>query len=106
DQKEDKMATVDPKRSTRGKKIGAGMWSLQDAKAQFSELVRMARARGPQRVTVHGRDAVVVIDAADYDRQHQPASGRLLVEILAASPLRDVEFGRVADRPKVRTVTL
>jgi hypothetical protein len=32
-------------------------WRLQDAKARFSELVRMAHSNGPQLVTLHGRDA-------------------------------------------------
>ena len=36
-------------------------WRLEDAKARFSELVRRARSEGPQRVTVRGKDAVVVI---------------------------------------------
>ncbi|MGK9231667.1 type II toxin-antitoxin system Phd/YefM family antitoxin [Inquilinus limosus] len=43
-------------------------WKLEDAKARFSELVRRAREAGPQRVTVHGQDAVVVLSAADYAR--------------------------------------
>ena len=36
-------------------------WQLQDAKARFSELVRAARERGPQTVTVRGESAVVVL---------------------------------------------
>ena len=43
-------------------------WKLEDAKARFSELVRRARAEGPQRVTVRGADAVVVIAAEELDR--------------------------------------
>jgi prevent-host-death family protein len=35
-------------------------WKLQDAKAQFSEVVRRARAGAPQIVTVHGEEAVVI----------------------------------------------
>jgi prevent-host-death family protein len=41
-----------------------GRWALQDAKARFSELVRKAKTEGPQRITVHGREEVVVIAAA------------------------------------------
>ena len=36
-------------------------WKLEDAKTRLSELVRKARDVGPQRVTVRGRDAVVVV---------------------------------------------
>ena len=49
-------------------------WKLQDAKAQFSEVVRRARTEGPQRVTVRGHDAVVVIAADELDRLLPPAS--------------------------------
>jgi prevent-host-death family protein len=85
---------------------GPGRWRLQDAKAQFSELVRRARERGPQRVTVHGKDAVVVVDAAEWDRLKKPMSGRDLVEALASSPLRDVPIERVSVKSPVRDVKL
>ena len=35
-------------------------WKLQDAKSQFSKVVRLARAGKPQIVTVHGEDAVII----------------------------------------------
>ena len=44
------------------------VWKLQDAKARFSEVVRRARTEGPQRVTIRGQDAVVVIAADELDR--------------------------------------
>jgi len=75
-------------------------WQLQEAKARFSEVFRLARERGPQRVTKHGREAVVVIPAEEYARitapQRRPAS---IVQFFAASPLRDsgIEPGRVRD---------
>ena len=51
-----------------------GSWKLQDAKARFSEVVRRARTEGPQRVTVHDKDAVVVLSAEDYAKT-RPAAG-------------------------------
>ena len=42
-------------------------WKLQDAKARFSEVVRRARAGDPQQVTVHGKDAVVVVDPERFE---------------------------------------
>ena len=45
-----------------------GRWLLQDAKARFSELVRRVRSEGPQRVTIHGREEVVVISAEEFRR--------------------------------------
>ena len=47
---------------------GANRWPLQQAKERFSELVRKAQADGPQHVTVHGRDSVVVLSEDDYAR--------------------------------------
>jgi prevent-host-death family protein len=42
-------------------------WKLQDAKARFSEVVRQAKAGGPQLVTVHGEEAVVIFDPKRFD---------------------------------------
>jgi len=42
-------------------------WHLQDAKNQFSKLVRKARSEGPQVVTLRGARAAVVLSAEDYD---------------------------------------
>lgn len=81
-------------------------WRLQDAKARFSEVVRRARAQGPQRVTVHGKAAVVVIDAAAYDRVASARTGARLVETLAASPLRDLVFDRQSVEGPIRDVDL
>jgi prevent-host-death family protein len=83
-----------------------GRWRLQDAKARFSELVRRAREKGPQRVTVHGKDAVVVINAEDWDRLSKPVSGRDLVDVLADSPLKDVPIERLSVKSAVRDVDL
>lgn len=43
-------------------------WNLEDAKARFSEVVRRARNEGPQRVSVRGKDAVVVISVEELER--------------------------------------
>jgi antitoxin Phd len=43
------------------------VWKLQDAKARLSEVVRKARSGAPQKVTVHGKDAVVVLDPDRFE---------------------------------------
>ena len=43
-------------------------WQLQEAKQRFSEVVRDALEKGPQMVTRHGRDAVVVVAADEFSR--------------------------------------
>lgn len=47
--------------------MASNFWKLEDAKARFSELVRRA-GKGPQHVTVRGKDAAVVLSVEDYDR--------------------------------------
>ena len=94
-----------PKNPARGGKTD-DRWALQDAKARFSELVRMARSQGPQRVTIHGRDGVVIVSEADYARLKGERSGRMLVEVLAGSPLQDIEIEHAKVRGSVRDVEL
>ena len=64
------------------------LWQLQEAKARFSEVFRLVRSRGPQRVTRHGKEAVVVIPAEEYERlvavSRQPLR---LSQFFARSPL-------------------
>jgi len=80
-------------------------WRLQDAKARFSELVRRARV-GPQHVTVHGRDEVVVVAAGEYRRLKGEKTGAALIDALRACPDPDFEFGRPGERSPVRDVDL
>jgi prevent-host-death family protein len=47
--------------------MAANTWKLQDAKARFSELVREARKGEPQRVTVHGKESVIVVDPERFE---------------------------------------
>ena len=81
-------------------------WRLQDAKARFSELVRMAHRDGPQHVTLHGRDAVVVVDADEFNRLTGTRTGELLIEALQASPHRAVEIEPRRSSMPVRAVRL
>ena len=81
-------------------------WRLQDAKARLSEVVRQAQQRGPQRVTLHGRDAVVIVQADEFDRMRRRISGRDIVVALATSPLAGVNFERITIKSPVRDVGL
>ena len=88
------------------RRAGADHWRLQDAKARFSELVRRVRSDGPQRVTVHGRDEVVVVSAEEYARLQGEPSGAALVAAMQASPHRDVDLAADPVRAPVRAVEL
>ncbi|MEK6371555.1 MAG: type II toxin-antitoxin system prevent-host-death family antitoxin [Acidobacteriota bacterium] len=93
------------KTPTRGA-ARTGRWALQDAKARFSELVRKAKTEGPQRITVHGREEVVVVSVEEYRRVKGQPNGEALVKLLQDSPLRDIKMDRSRTRSRVRAVEL
>ncbi len=70
-------------------------WSLQDAKARFSELVRICMQDGPQLVTRHGRKAVVIMSVQEYERVTRPRQG--LKDFFLSAPRVDVDIDRSAD---------
>jgi len=86
--------------------VRSGHWPLQDAKARFSELVRLVRSEGPQHVTVHGRDEVVVIAAEEFRRLKGIRTGQALIEALQASPHRDIDIEPQRGPMPVRDVSL
>ena len=92
-----------PRRQVRGSRQ-PGHWFLQDAKA--SELVRRVRSEGPQHVTVHGRDEVVVIAAEEFRRLKGDLTGRALIAAMQASPHRDIDIEPRGVRMPVRDVAL
>jgi prevent-host-death family protein len=94
-----------PARKPRGRRR-PGHWLLQDAKARFSELVRRVRSEGPQHVTVHGRDEVVVIAAEDFRRLKGDLTGQALVAAMQASPHRDIDLTPARMKMPVRGVRL
>ena len=83
-----------------------GRWLLQDAKARFSELVRRVRSEGPQHVTLHGRDEVVVVAADEFRRLKGERTGEALIAAMQASPYRDIDTEPRRERMPVRDVPL
>ena len=83
-------------------RVQSGYWPLQDAKARFSELVRKARSEGPQHVTLHGRDEVVVIAAEEFSRLSGDLTGAALVAAAQASPHRNTGDARDIDLAPAR----
>jgi len=81
-------------------------WSLQSAKARFSELVRRARGDGPQHVTVHGRDGVVILSEEEFRRLKGAQTGAALIDALQASPHRDISIEPGRAPMRVRDVNL
>lgn len=91
---------------TKRTKKPPGHWPLQDAKARLSELVRRAQEDDPQHIMVHGHDSVVVVSEAEFRMLTGARSGRLLVDLLANSPLSAVEIEHAPVRGPVRDVDL
>ncbi len=84
-------------------------WSLQDAKAKFSEFVRLVKARGPHIVTIRGKPDIVVLTMKDYEalQEQQPAKRPSLVEIMRlSSPLVNMDLDTPRDTQGTREVDL
>ncbi len=76
-------------------------WQLQEAKSRFSEVVDKALTEGPQWVTRHGKDAVVVVSAAEYQPTGKPKKS--FREFLLDGPKIDFDIDFAADRKKSRS---
>jgi prevent-host-death family protein len=83
-------------------------WQLHEAKARFSELVRRAKQEGPQYVTVHGREVVVVVGVTEFRNLAGERTGQLLVDAMRQFPHRSrfIEPLRSRSRMPVRDVKL
>lgn len=72
---------------------------MQEAKQRFSELVRRTLEEGPQVVTRHGEDVVVVIASRDFPRAAVDAPD--FAEFLLSAPdLRALELDRPRSMPR------
>jgi antitoxin Phd len=80
-------------------KTSGRAWQIQSAKARFSEVFRLARTEGPQRITRQGKEGVVMISDEQYERlvvkSRQPKS---LVQFFRKSPLVGVELDLARDK--------
>ena len=101
-----RMTRKSPAHARTPAQLPRSRWSLQDAKARFSELVRLAHSDGPQHVTLHGRDAVVVVDADEFHRLKGARTGQEQIDALQASPHREVEIEPRRSPMPVRAIKL
>jgi antitoxin Phd len=86
---------------------GGHAWQVQTAKARFSEVFRLARTEGPQRITRQGKEGVVMISDEQYNRllitSRQPKS---IVQFFRESPLAGVELDWERDKHSGRDIQL
>lgn len=73
------------------------VWSLQDAKAKFSELLRRAKEDGPQVVTVHGKPVANIVAIDSEHPMDDNETGQAIVDAFKQCPVKDFEIPRVRD---------
>ncbi|MGE0006969.1 MAG: type II toxin-antitoxin system prevent-host-death family antitoxin [Parvibaculaceae bacterium] len=73
-------------------------WTVAQAKARLSEVIEKARHE-PQSITRHGKSAVVVVDAALWERVKRREQRGSFADFLLASPLRGsgLDIERIKD---------
>jgi len=79
-------------------------WQLQQAKQRFSEVVRRALEDGPQVVTRHGRQVVVVVSAAEFETSRSDSAKDFKQFLRSAPDLGRLRLAR--DRRRARPVAL
>lgn len=80
------------------------IWQLQEAKNKFSQLVEKAQYEGPQFVTRHGKETVVVISVEEYQKIVKPKSN--LFNFIQSSPLSEVSLIIERDKSMARDIEL
>jgi prevent-host-death family protein len=85
--------------ASQGINPAARQWQLQEAKSRFSEVVKQARAHGPQHVSVRGVPAVVVISEEQFAKLTR--SRRSIVDhILDGPPWPDEVVDAINERSR------
>jgi prevent-host-death family protein len=79
-------------------------WQLQEAKNRFSEVVNKALEEGPQTVTRHGEEIVIILSKAEYNRLVKSQTS--LLEFFRKSPLVGIELELERDSSVPRDVDL
>jgi antitoxin Phd len=66
-------------------------YPINEARADFSKLVERALAGEPQRVTVHGNEAVIIVSEEEWlaRTRSAPTLGALLARYARAGTLQD-----------------
>lgn len=74
-------------------------YPLHLARAEFSRLVDRALAGEPQRVTRYGKEAVLIVSEADWNRRHK---GAATLGALLADFVRETDFDETFDRAHLK----
>lgn len=79
-------------------------WQIQEAKAQFSQLVKAAEEQGDQFITYRGELIAVLISKERYEQLTQPLGS--LLDLFREAPLQDVELEIERSKDLPRDVSL
>lgn len=79
------------------------IWSLQDAKNKFSQVVEEAQKEGPQVVTKRGIETIIILSIEDYKKLIKPKIN--LVEFFQKSPLHGTDLDLTRSKEPSRKVT-
>ena len=82
--------------------MASNVWQLQEAKNHFSEVVDLAIKQGVQTVTKHGKPAVVILSAAEYESIRKPKKS--LLEALQECPVDLAEILPPRGKETARTI--
>ncbi len=84
--------------------MSAAIWPLQEAKAHFSELIRVCAHEGPQFVSVRGEEKAVVISKQDYEKLI--GSKLNFLDFMNMSPLKGLKLDLTRDSSSDRDIEL
>jgi antitoxin Phd len=91
-------STVRKHIKTAAQVVGLERWKLEDAKARLSEVVRRAGTKGPQLVTIRGKEAAVILAPEQYKQLlPKPKGYKPLVPFLQGLGLAGVDIERQTD---------
>lgn len=79
-------------------------WQLQEAKSRFSEVVDEALSHGPQQITRHGEEVVVVLSTKEFRRLTRPKGD--IVAFFSRSPFGEVDVDLSRSQEKARGLEL
>ncbi len=80
-------------------------WQLQNAKAEFSKVIKLAVTQGPQDITVRGEPTAVVISRRDYNKLVKKPHISL-VKMLRKSPLVGLNLDLKRNKTTCRNIDL
>ncbi len=79
-------------------------WKLQEAKARFSEVVKICKNDGPQMITVHGKEEAVIISKEDFEKMCLTKQD--IVSFIQSSPLNGLSIDTNRNKSLTRSVDL